>query len=78
MTCSSRDEGKMIEETQALAKEFEQQYNDGLITLGEKYTRSSTPGGEVHRQDRRRDDGRIKAVQFNEDTGRQKPRTRST
>src|SRR6266480_253746 len=28
---------KIIEQTRTLAKEFEQQYNDGLITQGEKY-----------------------------------------
>src|SRR6187431_1075946 len=30
---------KTVEETRALAKEFEQQYNDGLITHGEKYNK---------------------------------------
>src|SRR5258706_469609 len=30
---------KIVEETRALAKEFEQQYNDGLITHGEKYNK---------------------------------------
>jgi len=29
----------MVEETQALTKEYEQQYNDGLITQGEKYNK---------------------------------------
>ncbi|MEL6947800.1 MAG: DNA-directed RNA polymerase subunit beta', partial [Pseudomonadota bacterium] len=29
----------MVAETQALTKEFEQQYNDGLITQGEKYNK---------------------------------------
>ena len=29
----------MVAETAALAKEFEQQYNDGLITQGEKYNK---------------------------------------
>ena len=29
----------MVAETSALAKEFEQQYNDGLITQGEKYNK---------------------------------------
>jgi len=31
--------GKIIEETRELAREFEQQYNDGLITQGEKYNK---------------------------------------
>src|SRR2546430_2012597 len=30
---------KIIEQTRTLAKEFEQQYNDGLITQGEKYNK---------------------------------------
>ena len=30
---------KMVDETTALTKEFEQQYNDGLITQGEKYNK---------------------------------------
>src|SRR4030088_692910 len=30
---------KIVEETRGLAKEFEQQYNDGLITHGEKYNK---------------------------------------
>src|SRR6202167_5506261 len=30
---------KIVEDTRALAKEFEQQYNDGLITHGEKYNK---------------------------------------
>ena len=30
---------KTVEETRQLAKEFEQQYNDGLITQGEKYNK---------------------------------------
>ncbi len=30
---------KIVEDTSALAKEYEQQYNDGLITQGEKYNK---------------------------------------
>ncbi len=30
---------KIVEETRTLAKEYEQQYNDGLITQGEKYNK---------------------------------------
>jgi DNA-directed RNA polymerase subunit beta' len=30
---------KIVEQTRTLAKEFEQQYNDGLITQGEKYNK---------------------------------------
>jgi DNA-directed RNA polymerase subunit beta' len=31
--------GRIVEETRTLAKEYEQQYNDGLITQGEKYNK---------------------------------------
>ena len=47
---------KTVEETRDLAKEFEQQYNDGLITQGEKVQQSGRRLVEVHRSDRRRDD----------------------
>ena len=30
---------KMVEDTSQLAKDYEQQYNDGLITRGEKYNK---------------------------------------
>src|SRR5438445_12438351 len=30
---------KIVDATRALAKDFEQQYNDGLITQGEKYNK---------------------------------------
>ena len=30
---------KLVEETRTLAGEYEQQYNDGLITQGEKYNK---------------------------------------
>ena len=39
-----------------LAKEFEQQYNDGLITQGEKYNKVVDAWSKSHRPDRRRDD----------------------
>ena len=38
---------KLIEDTQSLAKEFEQQYNDGLITQGEKYNKVVDAWGKV-------------------------------
>src|SRR4051794_35760895 len=34
-----RTKWKMVEETRSLAKEYEQQYQDGLITQGEKYNK---------------------------------------
>ncbi|KAB0675728.1 DNA-directed RNA polymerase subunit beta' [Aureimonas leprariae] len=64
---------KLIGETQALAKEYEQQYNDGLITQGEKYNKVVDAWAKC--TDKIADEmmGRIKAVEFNEETGRQKP-----
>ncbi|MER0239437.1 DNA-directed RNA polymerase subunit beta' [Fulvimarina sp. MAC8] len=61
----------MIGETQALAKEYEQQYNDGLITQGEKYNKVVDAWAKC--TDKIADEmmGRIKAVEFDEN-GRQK------
>ncbi|MCQ0990163.1 DNA-directed RNA polymerase subunit beta' [Jiella marina] len=63
----------MISETQALAKEYEQQYNDGLITQGEKYNKVVDAWAKC--TDKIADEmmGRIKAIEFDEETGRQKP-----
>ncbi|MCP4073280.1 MAG: DNA-directed RNA polymerase subunit beta' [Hyphomicrobiales bacterium] len=61
----------LVAETQALAKEYEQQYNDGLITQGEKYNKVVDAWAKCG--DRVADEmmGRIKAVQVNSETGRQ-------
>ena len=48
---------KIIETTTALAKEYEQQYNDGLITQGREIQQGRRRLGEVLRQARRGDDG---------------------
>ncbi|WP_206453989.1 DNA-directed RNA polymerase subunit beta' [Aurantimonas marina] len=63
---------KMIGETQALAKEYEQQYNDGLITQGEKYNKVVDAWAKC--TDKIADEmmARIKAIEF-DDNGRQKP-----
>ena len=47
---------KIVDKTRELAKEFEQQYNDGLITQGEKYNKVVDAWSKSHRPDRRRDD----------------------
>ena len=40
---------KIVEDTREQVKDFEQQYNDGLITQGEKYNKvRAMPGREVH------------------------------
>ena len=64
---------KLVQETEALAKEYEQQYNDGLITQGEKYNKVVDAWGKC--TDRVADEmmKRIQAVEFDPVTGRQKP-----
>jgi len=64
---------KFVEETRVLAKEYEQQYIDGLITRGEKYNKvvdawakcTDTVADEMMQ--------RISAVQIDEETKREKP-----
>ena len=64
---------KLVEETRALAGEYEQQYNDGLITQGEKYNKVVDAWAKC--TDRVADEmmKKIVSVEFNEDDGRQKP-----
>ncbi|MEP4034102.1 DNA-directed RNA polymerase subunit beta' [Roseibium polysiphoniae] len=64
---------KLVAETSALATEYEQQYNDGLITQGEKYNKVVDAWAKC--TDKVADEmmARIKAVQVDEETGRQKP-----
>ena len=64
---------KMVEDTQALTKEYEQQYNDGLITQGEKYNKVVDAWAKCG--DKVADEmmDRIKAVDYDEETKRQLP-----
>lgn len=64
---------RLVAETEALAKEYEQQYNDGLITQGEKYNKVVDAWGKC--TDRVADEmmKRIQAVDFDPKTGRQRP-----
>ena len=64
---------KLVEETRALVGEYEQQYNDGLITQGEKYNKVVDAWAKC--TDRVADEmmKRIQAVEFDEGTKRQKP-----
>ncbi|MBB5074018.1 DNA-directed RNA polymerase subunit beta' [Bartonella callosciuri] len=64
---------RLVAETEALAKEYEQQYNDGLITQGEKYNKVIDAWGKC--TDRVADEmmKRIQAVEFDPKTGRQRP-----
>ena len=61
----------LVSETKALTKDYEQQYNDGLITQGEKYNKVVDAWAKCG--DKVADEmmARIKAVQYNEETGRQ-------
>ncbi len=63
----------LVEETRALAGEYEQQYNDGLITQGEKYNKVVDAWAKA--TDRVADEmmKKIQAVEFDEESGRQKP-----
>ncbi len=64
---------KLVNDTQVLAKEYEQQYQDGLITQGEKYNKVVDAWAKC--TDRVADEmmKRISAVQKDDLTGRQKP-----
>ncbi len=62
----------LVESTTTLVTEYEQQYNDGLITQGEKYNKVVDAWAKC--TDKVADEmmGRISATEFEEDTGRQK------
>ena len=64
---------KLVADTRALAGEYEQQYNDGLITQGEKYNKVVDAWAKC--TDRVADEmmKRIQSVEFDKKTGRQKP-----
>ena len=63
----------MVDSTEGLASEFEQQYQDGLITQGEKYNKVVDAWAKC--TDKIADEmmGEIKAVKFDEETNRQLP-----
>ncbi|MDF2374538.1 MAG: DNA-directed RNA polymerase subunit beta' [Rhizobiaceae bacterium] len=63
---------KIVDETETLVKEYEQQYNDGLITQGEKYNKVVDAWGKATEKVADEMMARIKAVEFDEN-GRQKP-----
>ncbi len=64
---------KLVGETEALAKEYEQQYNDGLITQGEKYNKVVDAWAKCSERVADEMMARIKAVEFDEESKRQKP-----
>ncbi|MEM7464266.1 MAG: DNA-directed RNA polymerase subunit beta', partial [Pseudomonadota bacterium] len=63
----------LVAETEALTKEYEQQYNDGLITQGEKYNKVVDAWGKCG--DKVADEmmERIRSVSFDKQSGRQLP-----
>jgi DNA-directed RNA polymerase subunit beta' len=63
---------RIIEETTALAKEYEQQYNDGLITQGEKYNKVVDAWAKCSDKLAEEMMARISSVEKDE-TGRDKP-----
>ena len=63
---------KIVNDTEMLVKEYEQQYNDGLITQGEKYNKVVDAWGKATEKVAEEMMARIKAVEF-DDNGRQKP-----
>ncbi|WP_296706000.1 DNA-directed RNA polymerase subunit beta' [Rhodoblastus sp.] len=64
--------GRIVEETRSLAKEYEQQYNDGLITQGEKYNKVVDAWAKCTDKLAEEMMGRISAVR-KDDAGRDKP-----
>ena len=62
----------LVDETATLVKEYEQQYNDGLITQGEKYNKVVDAWAKC--TDRVADEmmKRIQSVEFDDESGRQK------
>jgi DNA-directed RNA polymerase subunit beta' len=64
---------KLVADTRSLVGEYEQQYNDGLITQGEKYNKVVDAWAKC--TDRVADEmmKRIQSVEFDKATGRQKP-----
>ncbi len=49
---------KIVDDTEALAKDYEQQYNDGLITQGEKYNKVVDAWAKATEEVAEGDDGR--------------------
>ncbi len=62
---------RIVGETDTLVKEYEQQYNEGLITQGEKYNKVVDAWGKATEKVADEMMARIKSVQFHEN-GRQK------
>ncbi len=64
---------EIIHKTTELVREYEQQYNDGLITRGEKYNKVVDTWTECTELVAKEMMKRISSVQIDEETGREKP-----
>ena len=58
---------KIVGDTETLVKEYEQQYNDGLITQGEKYNKVVDAWGKATEKVAEEMMARIKAVEFDDE-----------
>ncbi|MBX2805699.1 MAG: DNA-directed RNA polymerase subunit beta', partial [Hyphomicrobiales bacterium] len=63
---------KIINDTQDLVRDYEQQYNDGFITRGEKYNKVVDAWAKCTDRVAKEMMDRIQAVHVDEETGRQK------
>ncbi|MBL0849102.1 MAG: DNA-directed RNA polymerase subunit beta' [Candidatus Liberibacter ctenarytainae] len=68
-----KSKAKIIAEADKMVKEYEQQYNDGLITRGEKYNKVVDLWGKATDKVTEEMMDCIKKVEFDPETGRQKP-----
>ncbi|AHA27821.1 DNA-directed RNA polymerase subunit beta' [Candidatus Liberibacter americanus] len=64
---------KIIAEADKMVKDYEQEYNDGLITRGEKYNKVVELWGKATDKVTEEMMARMKEVEFDPETGRQKP-----
>ena len=64
---------KLIAETEALAKDYEQQYNDGLLTYSEKYNKVVDAWGKCTDRVAAEMMTKIEQIEIDEKTGRRKP-----
>ncbi len=64
---------KIIAETQDLVRDYEQQYNDGFITQGEKYNKVVDAWAKCTERVAKEMTDRISAVQADSETGRERP-----
>ncbi len=64
---------KIIADTEALVLDYEQQYNDGLITQMEKYNKVVDTWAKCTDRIAKEMMDRISAIQYDKETGREKP-----